>query len=142
MFTDHFDEKAKSRGLTNHTIRLFLKWFSKENEEILKKHFKIDDVAKLSENIVQVLKENDEERFVNSTMLAGNLIDVYPELSSKFKVIVPILLDICKNKTGLWRKNSGIFVAKLAKNPENLQVFRENHGIEILSSISSFILDK
>jgi len=138
----YIDIKAKSKGLTNHSIRLYLKWFNRDNDKSIKTHFKIDDFVRLVENVNLVLKETDEERFANSSILAGNLIEVFPELISKFKDVIPTLLDICQNKTGLWRKNAGILVAKLGKNAQNMEVIRQLHGIEILSSISSFILEK
>ena len=139
-FSDFFDEKAKQNGLTNHAIRLYIRWFSKENEAIIKKYLKAEDFDPLVKNLNQILKEKDEERFANGTILVGSLGDLDPELLPKFNDCIPLLLEICKDKTGLWRKNAGILVAKLAKHPANLDIFRKFHGIEILSSVSQFIL--
>jgi len=50
--------------------------------------------------------------------------------------LIEKLLFVVKEKIGLERKNAAIFIAKLAKNEDNLNVIRELHGIEILHSLS------
>ncbi len=141
-FEAHFSPRAKELEVTNHAIRMYAKWFSKANESALRKAFSADDLKPLIKNLIQVTKEENEERFVNATLLIGNIADVYPECSDSFRECIAPLLNICREKMGLIRKNAAICVAKLSKTPGNIQVIRDNRGIEVLSNISKFILDK
>lgn len=141
-FEAHWTQKAKELEITNHAIRMYAKWFSKANESALRKTFSADDLKPLIKNLIQVSKEENEERFVNATLLIGNIADVYPECSDSFRECIAPLLHICREKMGLIRKNAAICVAKLSKTAGNLQVIRDNRGIEVLSNISKFILDK
>jgi hypothetical protein len=52
------------------------------------------------------------------------------------------LLEIVRNQTGNKRKNAAILLAKLSKEKSNLEKIRELHGIELLYSISSLVLQK
>ena len=51
-------------------------------------------------------------------------------------MIVP-LITIVKEKTELVRKNAAVCLAKLAKDDINGKIMRENHGTEVLVSLSS-----
>jgi len=141
-FEAHFSQRAKEVEITNHAIRMYAKWFAKANEGALRKTFSGDDLKPLVKNLVQIIKEENEERFVNATLLIGNVADVYPECSDSFRECISPLLHICREKMGVIRKNAAICVAKLSKTPGNLQVIRDQKGIEVLSNISKFILDK
>ncbi len=139
---EHFTKEAKEFEITNHAIRIYTRWFLKFNGNGLKKYFSADDLKPLIENCITILKESDEERFANTSMLAGNIAEIYPECSDSFQECIPLLLEICQNKMGVMRKNAAICVAQLSKTPRNLEVIRQNHGIEILASISKFVLEK
>jgi len=141
-FKEHFGNRAKELDITNHALRMYAKWFNKQNEAALKEYLSAQDMKDLVKNLIIITKEDNQERFVNATLLIGNLAEVYPECSSSFKECIPVFLNICKEKMGVIRKNAAICVAKLSKSPENIQVIRDLHGIEILSNISKFILEK
>jgi len=142
IFTVYLNSDARKAGIANHTIRLLIKWFDLKNDKLIKKQLKADELVPITQNIKEILKDQDEERFVNTTILAGELVEMYPELQSKFRDIINYLLNLVKDKVGLVRKNAGIFVAKLSKDPGNLEEIRNLHGIEVLSSVSKFILEK
>lgn len=59
----------------------------------------------------------------------------------EFKPIIPKLIDIIKDQVGNKRKSGAIFLAKLGKNPENIELIRKLHGIEILASVQKFIVN-
>ena len=50
-------------------------------------------------------------------------------------MIVP-LINVTKEKVDLVRKNAAVCLAKLSKDEQNAKVMRENHGTEILVSLS------
>jgi hypothetical protein len=47
-----------------------------------------------------------------------------------------------RDKTGNFRKNAAILLAKLTKEPENLQTLRDLHGMDILKSVFAPIMQK
>ena len=141
-FKQHLDAKARSMGVANHALRLYIKWLEKSHAEAWRKYFKAEDFADLIANLKEMFKEDDLERFSNGCLLGGNLVDSFPELCIQFKGEIKRLLDVVREKTGPDRKSAAIFVAKLSKNEENLNVIRENHGIEILASVNNVILKK
>jgi len=140
LFTTYMSGEAKNKGITNHMIRLLIKWFEPKNASAIRDAFTAAELDPLVQEIKTILKENDEERFVNTAILVGNVVEVYPELQAKFRDLIGFLLDLVRNKIGNVRKNAGICVAKLSKDKDNLQVIRDLHGIEVLSSVSKFIL--
>ncbi len=71
-----------------------------------------------------MILQDDETRFCNSCNLAGYVISTIEEASIEFKNIIPRLISVCRDLTGNKRKNAAIFLAKLAKNPDNLVVIR------------------
>ena len=141
-FNEHFGQRAKELGITNHAIRMYARWFNRQNEAQLKKYISAEDMKNLVKNLIIIVKESDEERFVNATLLIGNIAELYPECSASFRDCIPVFLNICREKMGVIRKNAAICVAKLSKSPENIKVIRDLHGIEILSNISKFVLEK
>jgi hypothetical protein len=52
------------------------------------------------------------------------------------------LIQVVKDETNLKRKNAAIFLAKLSKNTDNLELIRNLHGIELLHSVSRFIVNE
>jgi hypothetical protein len=56
-------------------------------------------------------------------------------------MIVP-LINITKDKVDLVRKNAAVCLAKICKDEENEKVMRENHGTEILVSLSKALTAK
>ena len=64
----------------------------------------------------------------------------YKELSKEVKVVIPLAINICKEKTELLRKNAAILMARYAKAaPENEEFLRSLHGMEVLVSVSSHL---
>lgn len=68
------------------------------------------------ESLITIINEEDVERFSNGSILAGCIAEIYPEIMPKFRPAIDELLDICRNETGIRRKNAGILVAKLSRN--------------------------
>lgn len=96
-------------------------------------------MLKLKEN----LKEKDEQVVCNSCNLGGLVLELLPERQELFSIFtqeIPLLLNIISNSTGNIRKNTAIFTAKLCKDQVNVQVMRDNHGLEILKSVAHLIV--
>lgn len=86
--------------------------------------------------------QDAEMNFCNSCNLAGYLNDCRPELLPLYSDIIQRLITVCGDRIGNLRKNAAIFLAKLAKNPQNLDLIRSLHGIEILHSITAQVVGK
>ena len=64
----------------------------------------------------------------------------YKELAKEIKVIIPLAINICKEKTELFRKNAAIIMVRFAKaEPENEEFLRALHGMEVLVSVSGHL---
>jgi hypothetical protein len=60
-------------------------------------------------------------------------------LLGKAKAVDACIALAHKHPTEAGRQNAGIALARMAKNPENLERLRELHGIELLHTTSSHI---
>lgn len=52
--------------------------------------------------------------------MGGILSTVIPDACGEFKSIIPKLIAVVRDLTGIKRRNAAIFLAKLAKNENNL----------------------
>lgn len=138
----HLDSKGRALGHANHALRFYIRWFDKKNGEAIKKIFKAEDFTDVITNLREIFKEEDAERRTNGFVLAGSLLELFPVLSERFKDDIKELLEIVKIKTGNEKKNAGILLARLSKNPENLRVITENNGIQVLANFKKFLLEK
>lgn len=118
-----------------HVIRLYANLATNpEAIEVIKKSPRIDFKAIIA-HIKTFIASDAETNFCNACNLAQYFNDCKPELLAAYTDVIPRLIDVCGNKIGNYRKNAAIFLAKLAKNADNLARIRELHGIEILHSI-------
>lgn len=79
------------------------------------------------------------ENFINCCSSISAFGDVIPERMNAFSEIIVPLIDIVKEKTDMVRKNAAVCLAKLCKNEENAVVMRQNHGTEVLVSLSNVL---
>ena len=110
-----------------------------------------DRIKKLTQNSCNILlKEvkndlsgiNDKnmERIINTMSLIIAILGKYKELSKEVKIVIPLAINICKEKTELLRKNAAILMARYAKAaPENEEYLRSLHGMDVLVSVSSHL---
>jgi len=141
------DEVWAESKCANHSLRLLCNIFGdKEVQEELKALLSEAkgqaELGRINAALRVFLKQEDVQRFCNSCNLAGFIVELEPRYLSDYKASIPVLIGACKDKTGDPRKNSAILLAKLAKNQENLELLRELHGIEVLHSITSFVVNK
>ena len=86
------------------------------------------------------IKDKNTERIINNMSLIIAIMGKYKELSSEVKSVIPLAINICKEKTELLRKNAAILMARYAKAaPENEEYLRLLHGMEVLVSVSSHL---
>lgn len=110
-----------------------------------------DRIKKLTQNCCNILlkevkndlsgiNEKNMERIINIMSLIIAIMGKYKELSKEVKVVIPLAINICKEKTELLRKNAAILMARYAKAaPENEEFLRSLHGMEVLVSVSSHL---
>ena len=86
------------------------------------------------------IKEKNTERIINNMSLLIAIMGKYKELSKEVKGIIPLVINICKEKTELLRKNAAILMARYAKAfPENEEYLRLLHGMDVLVSVSGHL---
>ena len=86
------------------------------------------------------IKDKNTERIINNMSLIIAIMGKYKELSKEVKSVIPLEINICKEKTELLRKNAAILMARYAKAaPENEEYLRLLHGMEVLVSVSSHL---
>lgn len=145
FFTNRlYDSKSKEFGYTNHALRVLGRIFqciSKKKELLFEVKEKCKPDQGLIQGLLEVIGEDHEQRFCNATVVAGDLVEIYGGLH-EWKGVLARLINVVKEKVNLMRKNAAIFLAKLAKNQENLEVIRSLHGIEVLQSVANIILNK
>lgn len=81
------------------------------------------------------------ELAANSTLLVCRLIDADEGIAEKYSNLIPILISAVGEKADVVRKNSALALGRLAKNPTNLATIRELHGLDVLRSVSGFVID-
>ena len=80
------------------------------------------------------------ERIINTMSLIIAIMGIYKDLSKEVKILIPLAINICKEKTELLRKNAAILMARYAKAaPENEEYLRQLHGMEVLVSVSGHL---
>ena len=116
---DKLNEKERIKSLT------------KKSCEILKAEVKED---------LSGINDKNKERIINNMSLIIAIMGKYKELAKEIKVIIPLAINICKEKTELLRKNAAILMARFAKaEPENEEFLRALHGMEVLVSVSGHL---
>ena len=86
------------------------------------------------------INDKNMERIINNMSLIIAIMGKYKELSNEVKSVIPLAINICKEKTELLRKNAAILMARYAKAaPENEEYLRALHGMEVLVSVSSHL---
>ena len=86
------------------------------------------------------INDKNMERIINNMSLIIAILGKYKELSKEVKVVIPMAINICKEKTELLRKNAAILMARYAKAaPENEEYLRALHGMDVLVSVSSHL---
>ena len=86
------------------------------------------------------IKEKNTERIINNMSLLIAIMGKYKDLSKEVKSIIPLVINICKEKTELLRKNAAILMARYAKAfPENEEYLRLLHGMDVLVSVSGHL---
>ena len=97
----------------------------------------------LNEEVKQDLsgiKDKNTERIINNMSLLIAIMGKYKELSKEVKSVIPLAINICKEKTELLRKNAAILMARYAKAaPENEEYLRALHGMDVLVSVSAHL---
>jgi hypothetical protein len=95
--------------------------------------------AEVKEDLTGINDKN-KERIINNMSLIIAIMGKYKELAKEVKGVVPLAINICKEKTELLRKNAAILMARYAKAaPENEEYLRALHGMEVLVSVSSHL---
>lgn len=88
----------------------------------------------------------NELLFCNACNLFGIIIDKKNALSEKVLVVlrpaISKLVEIAKERVGNWRKSAAIMLGKSSWDPKCKEELTKNHGMEVLKSIASFVLDK
>ncbi|KAL4444520.1 hypothetical protein ABPG74_016813 [Tetrahymena malaccensis] len=132
----------ENEKFAGHLIRLYANITTNPSQVSILKESKKVDFKNLSKILKKYMQQDEETKFCNSCNLASYINEFIPDLLIEYKETIPRLISVCKEKTGNLRKNAAIFLAKLAKNQQNLEVIRSLHGIEILHSITSLVVQK
>ena len=135
-----FDDKSINYGYTNHVLRMLARVFSM-NDLIPGLKEKCKPEILLIEKLIMVMKDDNEQRFCNASIVIGSMVEIFGGLEA-FREIIERLIDVVRNKVNLMRKNGAILLAKLSKEPGNLEKIRALHGIELLQNVANIILNK
>ena len=91
-------------------------------------------------NDLSGINDKNKERIINNMSLIIAIMGKYQQMANEVKSIIPLAINICKEKTELLRKNAAILMARFAKaSPENEEVLRALHGMEVLVSVSGHL---
>jgi len=91
-------------------------------------------------NDLSGINDKNTERIINDMSLIIAIMGVFKELSAEVKVVIPLAINICKEKTELLRKNAAVLMARYAKAaPGNEDYLRSLHGMEVLVSVSAHL---
>ena len=133
--------------IVDYCIKIWIYIIKSEYEKINDN----DRIKKLTQNSCNILlKEikndlsgiNDKnmERIINTMSLIIAILGKFKELSKEVKIIIPLAINVCKEKTELLRKNAAILMARYAKAaPENEEYLRSLHGMDVLVSVSAHL---
>ena len=113
---DKLNEKDRIKLLTQKSCQIL-------NEEV--------------KNDLSGINDKNMERIINNMSLLIAIMGKYKDLAKEVKTVIPLAINICKEKTELLRKNAAILMARYAKAaPENEEYLRALHGMEVLVSVS------
>ncbi len=91
----------------------------------------------------EVIKDSGEkklkERFVNACTTISRFLKKYPQYLQEFKGVIAILIKTVEDDVGLVRKNAAVLLSNLARDETNKEIIRSLHGIELLTSVGSFL---
>ena len=146
---DFMDEKylINCPVIVDYNIKIWIYLLKTEYEKI-NENERIKKLAQKGCNILLKEVKNDlsgindknMERIVNTMSLLIAIMGKYKELSKEVKIVIPLAINICKEKTELLRKNAAILMARYAKAaPENEEFLRQLHGMEVLVSVSGHL---
>ena len=91
-------------------------------------------------NDLSGINDKNMERIINDMSLIIAIMGVFKELSAEVKVVIPLAINICKEKTELLRKNAAVLMARYAKAaPGNEDYLRSLHGMDVLVSVSAHL---
>ena len=112
-----------------------------ENERIKKLTQKCCNILlKEVKNDLSGINDKNMERIINIMSLIIAIMGIYKDYSKEVKIVIPLAINICKEKTELLRKNAAILMARYAKAaPENEEYLRSLHGMEVLVSVSGHL---
>ena len=112
-----------------------------ENDRIKKLTQKSCDILmKEVKNDLSGINDKNMERIINDMSLIIAIMGVFKELSAEVKVVIPLAINICKEKTELLRKNAAVLMARYAKAaPGNEDYLRSLHGMDVLVSVSAHL---
>ena len=112
-----------------------------ENDRIKKLTQKSCNILiKEVKNDLSGINDKNYERIINTMSLIIAIMGIYKDLSKEVKVLIPLAINICKEKTELLRKNAAILMARYAKAaPESEEYLRQLHGMEVLVSVSGHL---
>lgn len=60
----------------------------------------------------------------------------------QLKLLVGKLVEIAKERTGNWRKSAAILLGKCSADAACRAELDRHHGMDVLKSIASFVIDK
>ena len=86
------------------------------------------------------INDKNKERIINNMSLIIAIMGKYKDLAKEVKLIIPLAINICKEKTELIRKNAAILMARFAKaEKDNEEFLRSLHGMDVLVSVSAHL---
>ena len=86
------------------------------------------------------INDKNKERIINNMSLIIAIMGKYKDLAKEVKPIIPLAINICKEKTELIRKNAAILMARFAKaEKDNEEFLRSLHGMDVLVSVSAHL---
>jgi len=133
-------------GLLDYNIKTWVFLLKVDNKELFD-----NKIEKLIKNCNEILikdcgnnlkgiNDKNYQRIVNILSLLIAIIEIFKEKANECKNIIEYIINICKEKTDLLRKNAAILLAKIAKSNKEMEDFvRSLHGMDVLMSISSFV---
>ncbi|KRW98118.1 Armadillo-type fold [Pseudocohnilembus persalinus] len=132
-----FDDYSINNGLANHSIRILANIFgNKENEIWLAKNVDKQYYELSATALKRILNQDEELKFSNACTLIGFMSLIKPtEVNPLYGDVIKRLLFACSNWVGSKRKTAAHLLGKIARDEQNAQKLRENHGFEILHSV-------
>ena len=133
--------------IIDYCIKIWI-YILKSNYEKINENERIKKLTQKSCNVLMKevkqdlsgINDKNYERIINTMSLTIAIMGIYKDLSKEVKIVIPLAINICKEKTELLRKNAAILMARYAKAaPENEEYLRLLHGMEVLVSVSSHL---